>query len=205
MLADDIELARTLTRAGPDDAARLGDITADAFRNDPFNHWLFGNFAGIAHLFHLQARRVYAPRGYCYTLGDKGACMWMLPGGNPGFSLMDYAAFALPTLLKCGPGAVRRGVRTGAAMDARHPQFDHAYLFSIAVRPSAQGQGLGRLLIQPVLDACDRADLPAYLENSNPANTGFYASCGFVPLGDPIVPEEGSPPLLPMLRRPRRR
>lgn len=203
MIADDIKLGPQLTRAGPEDAARLGAITADAFRTDPFNRWLFGNFAGIQHLFHLQARRIYAPRGYCYTLGDKGACMWMLPGQDAGFSLVDYAAFAGPTLLKCGPRAVLRGVRTGAAMEARHPRFEHAYLFSIGVRPTSQGQGLGRLLIQPVLDACDRAGLPAYLENSNAANTGFYASCGFVPLGDPIHPEETSPPLLPMVRQPR--
>ena len=58
--------------------------------------------------------------------------------------------------------------------------------------------------IQPVLDACDRQGVPAYLENSNPANTGFYSACGFAPLGDPIHPEPGSPPLVPMVRQPRR-
>lgn len=205
MKADDIELDEALAPAGPREARKLGEITADAFRADPFNLWLFGNFAGIENLFHLQARRIYSRRGFCYTLGNEGACMWMLPGGDASFGLLDYAAFALPTLLKCGPGAVRRGVRTGEAMEARHPSFEHAYLFSIGLRPSAQGKGLGRRLIQPVLDACDRKGLPAYLENSNPANTGFYASCGFEPLGDPIHPEAGCPPLVPMVRQPRRR
>lgn len=204
MIGRDIKLGDELRRSGPGDAARLGDITADAFRNDPFNLWLFGNFAGIANLFHLQARRIYAPRGFCYTHGDEGACMWMLPGGNASFGLREYAGFVLPTLLRCGPRAVKRGMRTGEAMERRHPGFDHAYLFSIGVRPSAQGKGLGRKLIQPVLDACDRQGLPAYLENSNPANTGFYSSCGFDPLGKPIHPEPDSPPLQPMVRQPRR-
>lgn len=204
MRAEDIRLGEELRRAGPGDAARLGEITADAFRTDPFNLWLFGRFAGIRNLFDLQARRIYAPRGYCYTSGDEGACMWMLPDGDASFSLGDYAAFAFRTVFTCGPGAVGRGIRTGEAMASRHPDFEHAYLFSIGVRPSAQGKGLGRRLIQPVLDACDRAALPAYLENSNPANTGFYASCGFEPLGEPILPQPDSPPLQPMVRQPRR-
>jgi ribosomal protein S18 acetylase RimI-like enzyme len=204
MIGSDIELGEALTRAGPAEAGLLGDITADAFRHDPFNLWLFGNFAGIENLFHLQARHIYAPRGLCYMHGHEGACMWMLPGGDPSFGLREYAAFTLPTLFKCGPRAVMRGIQTGEAMDERHPAFEHAYLFSIGVRPSAQGKGLGRKLIQPVLDACDRKDLPAYLENSNPANTGFYVSYGFEPQGEPIHPQPGSPPLQPMVRQPRR-
>ena len=204
MKAYDIVLGKGLVRAGPREHRKLGEITAEAFRNDPFNAWLFGSFGGIRQLFHLQARRIYAPRGYCYTLGDEGACMWMLPGGDASFSGMDYASFAARTLLTSGPAAIRRGIRTGEAMEKRHPQFDHAYLFSIGVRPSAQGKGLGRKLIQPVLDACDRTGTIAYLENSNPANTGFYASCGFENLGEAIHPEPDSPPLQPMVRQPRR-
>jgi hypothetical protein len=143
MRPDDITLTGGLERARAGDAQRVGAITADAFRYDPFNLWMFGAFAGIANLFHLQARRIYVPRGYCYTAGDEGACMWMLPGGDAGFSLADYAAFVFPTLWHCGPRAVRRGIRTGAAMDSRHPDFPHAYLFSIGVRETARGKGLG--------------------------------------------------------------
>ena len=204
MIARDIELGDELTRAGILEAYALGDITADAFRADPFNHWLFGNFAGIEALFHAQARRIYAPRGYCYRHGDEGACMWMLPGQVGEFGLGDYLALGWQTLVRCGPRSVKRVVKTGAAMDSRHPHFEHAYLFSIGVRPSAQGKGLGRKLIQPVLDACDRTGTIAYLENSNPANTGFYASSGFENLGEPIHPEPDSPPLQPMVRQPRR-
>lgn len=198
-----IDLGETLIAAAPGDGAIIGDITADAFRNDPFNRWIFGNFAAIEALFHAQAKRIYVPRGYCYRLGDEGACMWMLPGDDASFGLADYLAIGWSTLVRSGPGAVMRAVRTGNAMDANHPHFPHAYLFSIGVRPAAQGKGLGRKLIQPVLDACDRIGMPAYLENSNPANTGFYRSCGFEQSADAIHPEPGSPPLVPMLRQPR--
>lgn len=198
-----IRLDPPLVPAGREDAERIGDITADAFRADPFNRWLFGNFAGIETLFHMQAKRIYTPRGFCYSLGDAGACMWMLPGGNSEFGWADYFAFALPILLRSGPRAIARAIKTGEAMNTRHPDFTHAYLFSIAVRPSAQGKGLGRQLIQPVLDACDEAGIPAYLENSNPANHGFYSACGFEKIGEPILVEPGAPPLVPMLRAPK--
>lgn len=203
MQAQDIELGPELSRAGPSEAGLIGDITADAFRNDPFNLWLFENFAGIRSLFRFQAKRIYAPRGYCYRIGDEGACMWMMPGNYGDFTRADYAIFAMNTLFTSGIKSIKRGIRTGEAMADRHPKFEHAYLFSIGLRPSAQGKGLGRKLIQPVLDACDRTGTRAYLENSNPANTGFYNSCGFEQMGDPIYPEPGSPPLVPMVRQPR--
>lgn len=203
MQTEDIHLGDDLQQSGPAEAGLIGDITADAFRNDPFNIWLFRNFSGIRALFRFQAKRIYTRRGYCYRSGNDGACMWMLPGKDTNFTTMDYAIFAANTLFRSGPKAIARGIKTGEAMGHRHPQFPHAYLFSIGVRPSAQGKGLGRKLIQPVLDGCDRAGIRAYLENSNPANTGFYNSCGFEQMGDPIHPEPGSPPLVPMMREPR--
>lgn len=202
-MEDSIQLPEGIRRTGLAEAQRIGDITAEAFREDPFNLWLFRNYAGIRALFVLQAKRVYGPRGYCYSAGDDGACMWMMPGGDNGFSTGDYLRFAANTLFASGPGAIGRGIKTGQAMEARHPQFPHAYLFSIGVRQRARGTGLGRRLIAPVLDACDRTGTRAYLENSNPANTGFYASCGFQVLGEPIHPVPDSPPLQPMIREPR--
>ena len=203
MRAEDVELGSELTPARQEEWRTIGDITADAFRNDPFNLWLFRKFAGIKALFRHQARRIYLPRGFAYRLGDEGACMWAMPGTDTQFTFADYAIFAVPTLLTCGPGAVSRAIATGEAMEQAHPDFPHAYLFSIGVRQASQGKGLGRKLIQPVLDACDRANMPAYLENSNPANAGFYASCGFEQTGE-IKPTDDAPPLIPMVRQPRR-
>ena len=198
-----IDLGAELIRAGSGDANLVAEITADAFYDDPFNRWIFGTFPAISSMFHILARGVYIPRGFAYRLGDEGACMWMLPGQQTDFSMSVYAAITWSSLLKSGPRSVVRAIKTGNAMDAQHPHFPHAYLFSIGVRRNQQGKGLGRKLIQPVLDACDRESLPAYLENSNPANTGFYRSCGFEEVGKVIHPEADSPPLVPMLRQPR--
>ncbi|QZD89915.1 GNAT family N-acetyltransferase [Qipengyuania aurantiaca] len=202
MDAVDIDLPEGFMHATARHSREVGEITADAFRNDPFNAWLFGKYAAIRALFHAQARRIYVPRGFSYRIGDEGAAMWMLPGGDSSLSLVDYAAIVLPTLWHCGPTAVSRALKTGEAMERQHPDFEHAYLFSIGVRAAHQGKGLGRRLIQPMLDACDKAGTRAYLENTNPANTGFYRSCGFEPMGE-VRPTPDAPPMVQMVREPR--
>jgi ribosomal protein S18 acetylase RimI-like enzyme len=198
----DVELGDGLVRAGPAEADTIAQITADAFRTDPFNRWLFGNYAGMAGVFGALARHVYTPRGFCYRLGEDGAAMWMMPGGDVEPPLKALPALYGAVLFRSSWGAKRRTDATVAAMSAHHPQFAHAYLFTIGVRPHARGKGNGHRLIRPVLDACDRAGLPAYLENSNPANCGFYGSCGFERQAM-IEVGPGAPPLEAMLRQPR--
>lgn len=196
-----IDLGAQLAAAGPGEARIIGDITADAFRSDPFNNWLFGNYDAMAVAFHGLARHLYTKRGFCYRLGDQGAAMWMLPGGNS-----NLPPSALPAVfhavLRSSSGGMKRIMRTIDAMEAHHPKFPHAYLFTIGVRPSAQGKGLGRELFKPMLAACDREGVPAYLENSNPENSGFYGAHGFERV-EMIHPIEGCPPLEAMIRQPR--
>ena len=202
MHANDIQLGPELTRANRGDARQVGAITADAFRDDPFNRWLFGTQAGIEGVFGAMARYVYVPKGFSYRLGDEGAAMWMLPGGDGTPPWQAIPAFFWAVKLRSSRGASQRVDRAVAAMQAAHPDFPHAYLFTIGVRPRAQGKGLGRRLIAPVLAECDRLGLPAYLENSNPANRGFYGANGFERT-EMIEVEPGAPPLEAMLRRPR--
>ena len=99
------------------------------------------------------------------------------------------------------PGAIRRGMAVGKLMEQWHPQQPHLYLFSIATRQSARGKGVGKALITSVLAACDSAGIPVYLENSNPANTGFYRAHGFERMGLFEV-GEGGPVMEPMWREP---
>ena len=198
----DIVLGGDLVRAGLGEAGVIAQITADAFRDDPFNRWLFGSYRGMAGVFAALARHVYTRRGFCYRLGDQGAAMWMLPGGDLEPPLMAMPALYRAVLLHSSRGALKRTDAAVAGMNRHHPTFPHAYLFTIGVRPQARGQGHGRRLIQPVLDACDAAGLPAYLENSNPANCGFYGSCGFERQAMiEVMPD--APPLEAMLRQPR--
>jgi ribosomal protein S18 acetylase RimI-like enzyme len=204
--ASDIAIAQGITTAGPEDMDRLAAITADAFRDDPFNRWLFGGFAPMHRTFANLARYIYLPNGFCQIMSEAGegraATMWLLPGDKSDGSTIGTLKTYWGLLASGGPGALMRGKAAGDAMARHHPKDAHAYLFTVGVASAGRGRGLGRRLIDPVLDACDRTGTMAYLENSNPANRRFYKSLGFERV-ELFHAAPDSPPLEAMRRVPR--
>jgi hypothetical protein len=59
---------------------------------------------------------------------------------------------------------------------------------------------MGSALIRPILELCDAAGLPAYLEATSPRNRMLYERLGFEAIGATQVGR--CPPITPMLRRP---
>jgi GNAT superfamily N-acetyltransferase len=82
-----------------------------------------------------------------------------------------------------------------------HPAEPHWYLPLIGVDPVFQRRGLGSALMQHGVAACDRGRTLAYLEATGPASVPLYRRHGFEVIGEIVV--GNSPPLFPMLRRPR--
>ncbi len=198
----EIELPEGLRRAGKADWRQLGDITAEAFAEDPVNLWIFGGRGPLPHVFGNLARNIYLPRGVCHIAGDRGATMWAHSDSSRELGTLATLQLVF-TLMRLGSkGAAKRGLGAGEAMAREHPKAPHMYLFTIGTRAAARGQGLGKQLMQPVLAATDRAALPCYLENSNPANTGFYTSHGFERMKLFHV-GDGSPVMEAMWREPR--
>jgi ribosomal protein S18 acetylase RimI-like enzyme len=198
----DIRLPDGMRAAGAADWRQLGAITAEAFAEDPVNLWIFGNTAPMPPVFGALARHVYLPRGLCNISGDSGSTMWSHSSANRELPLVPTLALVATLMGKGTKGAVKRALGASAAMQREHPKTPHLYLFAIGTRKAARGKGLGKALISPMLAAGDRAGLPCYLENSNPANTGFYRAHGFerVKL---FEPGPGAPPLEAMWREPR--
>ena len=198
----EIHLPPGLRQAVPGDAELPAEITADAFRADPFNEWLFGGQEPMRRTFRTLAHWVYLPRGICHLSEDVGAAMWLPPEASKGLPVFATPRLVIDLLATTELDALRRIVRADREMRLRKPSRRHLYLFTVGVRDSARGTGLGRRLLAPALDAADRAGLPTYLESSNPANHGFYASIGFERLAvfDPV---ENSPPVETMWREPR--
>ena len=153
--------------------------------------------AGVREL----ARSVYLPRGICHIHGDTGATMWAHSDQSRELNNLQTMRLVWSLMTKGEKGAAKRGLGAGEAMAREHPKAPHMYLFTIGTRKAARGQGLGKKLIRPMLDAADRASLPCYLENSNPANTGFYVSHGFERM-KLFEPGPGGPPLEAMWREP---
>jgi predicted N-acetyltransferase YhbS len=72
----------------------------------------------------------------------------------------------------------------------------------IGVDPSKQGQGYGSALLKHALERCDGEGKLAYLEASSPKSIPLYQRHGFELIG--TIQVGSSPPLFPMLRKPRR-
>jgi len=198
----EIALPSGMRAASPRDWPQLGAITAEAFAEDPVNLWIFGNTGPMADVFGALARAVYLKRGFCHVSGDEGATMWSHSAANREPGPIAMLGLVSSIMRKGTKGAAKRGMTAAETMAREHPSAPHLYLFTIGTRKAARGKGLGKRLMAPVLAAADRDGLPCYLENSNPANTGFYRSHGFerVKL---FAPGPGGPPLEAMWREPR--
>lgn len=174
-----IILPENLQRAGRNDWKRIGDITAEAFADDPINRWIFGKPRALKTVFTVLARTIYTKHGYCYFAGDGGAAMWSENTLPFKAGTWDMMAFGLGLARYGSKGAMKRAIEAGEVMEKYHPKDAHMYLFTIGTRKSARGKGLGKAMLAPVLAACDRDGVPCYLENSNPNNHGFYRAHGF--------------------------
>jgi len=86
-------------------------------------------------------------------------------------------------------------------MGVYHPTEPHWYLPLIGVDPVHQGKGYGSALLKHALQNCDRDNLPAYLEATSPSSRRLYERHGFEATGE--IQAGDSPPLWPMLRKPR--
>ncbi|MCA1842503.1 MAG: GNAT family N-acetyltransferase, partial [Actinobacteria bacterium] len=86
------------------------------------------------------------------------------------------------------------------AVQEHHPPEPLWYLGVIATVPSAQGQGLGSALLRQSLAVVDEAQLPAYLESTNPRNVALYQRHGFMTTG--LIELPNGPTLTKMWRTP---
>ena len=61
----------------------------------------------------------------------------------------------------------------------REPKQPHCEVFYIGIKPTARGKGIGKSLLQPVLDYADTTKVGCYLISSNSRNLSFYERSGF--------------------------
>ena len=130
------------------------------------------------------------------------ATRWTWPGLPPGVGPDDAAIGALMQRTADVRTAVD-GPQIMQQMARYHPKEPHWYLPLIGIDPAHQGKGLGGSLMKHATDICDRDGVLAYLESSNLRNVPLYERHGFKVLG--TIQAGGSPPITPMLRKPRRR
>ena len=156
---------------------------AQAFEADPHFSWIIRDdrkrLARLVRGFTLFTRRIWLPQNEGYT-HDRllGAALWMPPGTwhvGP-LTQLRMAPATIATLR----GDSGRLLRALTFIERKHPRSpQHWYLPIIGVAPEWQGRGFGAALLRPVLERCDRDQMPAYLEASTPRNRALYERHGF--------------------------
>jgi ribosomal protein S18 acetylase RimI-like enzyme len=191
---------RRATRA---DARALATMLARAFHDDPVMSWFFPDLkrrlAQNRRFFAMRLRQLL-PQEETYTVDGHGAAaIWAIPE-RAHLTFLETARMSVvlaPAIGRRGP-TILRGVEM---IEKAHPTNPHYYLAVLGTEPELQGQGLGSALMQPVLDACDRDEVPAYLESSKERNIAFYARHGFRVTGEMNLPS--GPTAWSMWRDPR--
>jgi GNAT superfamily N-acetyltransferase len=98
----------------------------------------------------------------------------------------------------------RAAPRVGAGFEtlaAEHPSDPHWYLAFVGIEPGEQGRGLGRQLLEPVLERADDESHLCYLETPFPDTRAFYRKLGFADTAE-LRPVAGAPPIWTMTRKP---
>lgn len=128
--------------------------------------------------------RYHQPYPYIYTTPGKpkGVAIWLPPGEYPfkTWRLLQVGGYGFPWQLRLN--RVYPALSWFIQAEAYHQQDisqPHWYLSLLGVAPEAQGQGIGSLLLQPVLEAADRNGQSCYLETSTEAAVRFYQRHGF--------------------------
>jgi ribosomal protein S18 acetylase RimI-like enzyme len=111
-----------------------------------------------------------------------GAAIWL---GPEAWHITDERAAQagfdrLPA--EMGAEATDRFFSVLAVCDEAHRRDvrpDHWWVMVLGVAPEAQGKGLARALLDPVMQRADAAGQQCYLETANPTNIAFYKRIGF--------------------------
>ncbi|WP_017612512.1 GNAT family N-acetyltransferase [Nocardiopsis salina] len=190
-----------IREATPDDVEGAADTLTAAFAEYPFTRHTISaddHLARLREFQHLFLAEVGLPHGRVWVSDDLDAvAVWSTPVGDAGPTLQRL----LPRLVELAGDRSDAYASAEAAMEIHRPSEPVWFLGTVGVRPSAQGRGLGRAVIEPGLAAADAEGVPTFLETSTEANVGVYTALGFEVTAEYDLPD-GGPRTWAMLRRP---
>lgn len=189
----------TINTATASDMASVIDVLVLAFSTDPVVRWMYPDPHQFLINFPLFVRafggKAFAEESSYHVDEYAGAALWLPPGIHPDEDVL------FPLLRRTLAERERADAfSVFEQMAGYHPDGPHWYLPLIGVDPTRQRKGYGTALMRHALIPCDRDQIPAYLESSNPDNIPLYQQHGFELLG--TIQAGASPPLFPMLRQP---
>ena len=190
----------TVRPASAAERAAAIDTIVLAFAADPVARWCWPD--ARAYLEHMPGfteafggAAFARDSAYC-THDFSGAALWLPPGVHAGEATLGEI---VERTLSAEVQSDMNGLLE--QMARHHPDEPHWYLPLIGVDPAHQGKGLGGELMSYALERCDRDGTTAYLESTNPRNVSLYERHGFTAVGR--IQVGTSPPIVPLVRRPR--
>jgi ribosomal protein S18 acetylase RimI-like enzyme len=192
----------TIRKATADDVPDIAGVLSRAFFDDPVFRWCVPDdgrrYRVLPPGFELYTN-TYLGYEEVYVYGDDVAvAVWAPPTDDPPdeADAMELSR-RIEEIFTVDAGRIFELL---SLFEEHHPHEPHFYLQFLAVEPAWQGRGIGSALMAPVLERCDREQIPAYLEATSPANRRLYERHGFRVISE-IAPASG-PPLWPMWRDP---
>jgi GNAT superfamily N-acetyltransferase len=189
-----------MTVASASDEASTIDVLLRAFAADPVAQWIWPDSQQYYMYFPSFVRafggKAFTHGSAYYVDGYAAAALWLPPGILP-----DEDVLSSIFQRSVSEPLQKDVIAVFDQMAHYHPSEPHWHLPLMGVDPLNQGKGFGSGLMQQALVQCDLDNKLAYLESSSPRSVPFYKGHGFEVLG--TIQRKGSPPLFPMLRRPR--
>ena len=178
----------------PSDVDAVAETLAGAFFDDPVWAWAFPDASHrhrqLAALWGLFVVGSIEHRWVWTTPGCEAVTLW-IPPGSPELT-EPYDAQLEPLLADLLDARAPLVAEVFERFEAAHPRDEHHFYLSLfGTHPDHRGQGIGMALLRENLARIDTAQMPAYLESSNPANEGRYESVGFEKVGAFGLPGDG--------------
>lgn len=169
------------------DLSDLGSSLCRAFIEDPMMQFIFGELAHkpeALEWFMTAGARYGLLWGRVLTTAAtaRGASVWLGPGEGEMIPERLAAAGFDQAPEYMGMEAFERFMAVMEHFQGLHGRIapkPHWYLMILGVDPECQRQGLGGLLLEPVLCEAREAGLAVYLETSREENVAFYERHGF--------------------------
>jgi ribosomal protein S18 acetylase RimI-like enzyme len=177
--------------------------TVAALENDPFYRAISAAYEGddirrraaLAHYFDYSIQEG-RDIGRCVHLANRalGVAVWLLPQAHEvqRRAARNKRAFLEATFAAEGCSNYYRIVEFMHDKAAGVVDADTWYLSIVAVDPAAQGQGLGRKLLEPTIAEADQLSATCYLETFSPRNPSFYQRLGFATAARFVEPVTGA-------------
>ncbi|NJM19939.1 MAG: GNAT family N-acetyltransferase [Richelia sp. SL_2_1] len=163
------------------------ETLVDAFSKDPVVEYILPQLHSekdkVSRNLWSATLRYAQPFNHIYTTPEiKGIAAWIPPKEYPlnFLKILQAGFYKTPFLL--GFRGLKKLLPLFNLFEKYHERDmdqPHWYLFALGVSSAYQGQGVGSLLIEPILKQASEENLPCYLETSTERAVRFYQRHGF--------------------------